>query len=190
MPAKTFITPFSACRWSKAEHCKGYSSSKRSSRGTFTASEVRMLVTVAAQLASLVGDAHLFEQVSAAAHSQTREPEPAPAGAVILKGVALSPGRGLGQAFVLDGMDEWRKSVVLTSTDPAGEKKRLDLALARAREELARLSQRISELVGEDHGAILQAQLMILQDRTIENDLNASLDVGASAEGALDCYPG
>src|SRR4029077_2124677 len=40
----------------------------------FSASEIRMLVTVAAQLAGLVGDVLLLEQVSAAAH-----PSPAPA---------------------------------------------------------------------------------------------------------------
>src|SRR5207253_1398054 len=45
--------------------------------------------------------------------------------------------------------------------------------------------QRISELVGEDHGAILHAQLMILQDRTIEGDLAACLKGGATAEAAL-----
>ena len=37
---------------------------------TFAPSEVRMLVTVAAQLASLVGDARLLEQVAAAAHHE------------------------------------------------------------------------------------------------------------------------
>src|SRR5437868_4269496 len=45
---------------------------------TFSPSEVRMLVTVAAQLASLVGDAHLLEQVSAAAHANGSGSTPAP----------------------------------------------------------------------------------------------------------------
>src|SRR5262249_46308256 len=54
-----------------------------------------------------------------------------------------------------------------------------------AREELTRLSQHISELVGENHGAILNAQLLIMQDRNIERDLEAHLAAGASAEGAL-----
>src|SRR5207237_1510910 len=53
------------------------------------------------------------------------------------------------------------------------------------REEITRLSQRISSLVGEDHGAILQGQLMIMQDATIEEDLTACLKSGASADGAL-----
>ena len=54
-----------------------------------------------------------------------------------------------------------------------------------AREEITRLSRRISVLVGEDHGAILQAQLMILQDSTVERDLASCLASGATAESAL-----
>jgi phosphoenolpyruvate-protein kinase (PTS system EI component) len=65
------------------------------------------------------------------------------------------------------------------------ERRRLIESMQRAREEITRLSQHISELVGEDHGAILQAQLMIMQDRTIERDLDSCLEAGASAEGAL-----
>src|SRR5262249_36975263 len=48
-----------------------------------------------------------------------------------------------------------------------------------------RLSQRISTLVGEDHGAILQGQLMIMQDSTIEQDLTGCLAAGSTAEDAL-----
>ena len=84
------------------------------------------------------------------------------------RGVGLSPGIGVGQAYVVDGFDEWRHTVAQTSNDPARERARLAQAMDGAREEIVRLSQHISELVGEDHGAILQAQLMIMQDRTIE----------------------
>jgi phosphotransferase system enzyme I (PtsP) len=154
----------------------------------FSPSEVRMLVTVGAQVASLVGDARLLQQVAAAAHGA---PEPAPAlpdecyPMATLQGVPLSAGSGLGQAYVVDGLDQWRQAVPQRADDPAAERERLRAAMDRAREEIARLSQRISELVGEEHGAILQAQLMIMRDRTVEQDLDASLRGGASAEGAL-----
>ena len=39
--------------------------------------------------------------------------------------------------------------------------------------------------MGEDHGAILQAQLMILQDSTVERDLAGCLAAGTTAEAAL-----
>jgi phosphotransferase system enzyme I (PtsP) len=149
----------------------------------FSPSEVRMLVTVAAQLAALVGDAMLLDQVSAVAHPSTAEP-PREA-AALLHGVSLSPGVGLGQAYVVDAVEEWRRDVPDKGRGVVEERRRLIEAMIRAREEITHLSQRISELVGEDHGAILQAQLMIMQDRTIERDLDACLEAGAAAESAL-----
>ncbi len=150
----------------------------------FSASEIRMLVTVAAQLAPLVGEAHLLERV-AAQNGKPLAQLAVPAPLVNPQGVSLSPGRGVGLAYVIDGFDEWRRTVDLRGTDVAGEQRRLTRAMERARDEITRLSQRISELVGEDHAAILQAQLMIMQDRAIEHDLTACLNDGATAEGAL-----
>ncbi|MGH7223504.1 MAG: putative PEP-binding protein, partial [Gemmataceae bacterium] len=151
----------------------------------FSASEVRMLVTVAAQLAALVGDALLFDQVSALIHP-SHAPAPAkPETLIQLAGTPLSPGSGLGQAYVVDAVEEWRRDVPAQGRGVVEERRRLIEAMQRAREEITRLSQRISELVGEDHGAILQAQLMIMQDRSIERDLDDCLEAGAAAEAAL-----
>lgn len=158
---------------------------------TFTPNEIRMLVTVAAQLASLVGDAALLERISAAAHGGEIAQTPtfaktAPTAMTLLTGVPLSPGTGVGQAYVAgDGLEEWYRNFPVTGAGVEVEKVRLVEALGRAREELSTLSRRISELVGEDHGAILHAQLMIMQDRTIERDLGLAIDRGASAEAAL-----
>src|SRR5262245_11689704 len=152
---------------------------------TFSPSEVRMFVSVAAQLAPLVCNARLLARVAAMAHTPEVESEGQELHAAKLKGTALSSGVGLGQAYVVDGFEEWRRSVPLYAGDAVRERHRLGVAVQRAREELTRLSQHISELVGEDHGAILQAQLMIMQDRAIERDLEAHLTSGASAEGAL-----
>lgn len=153
----------------------------------FSQSEVRMLVTVAAQLASLVGDARLLEKVGAAVHPAALVAAGADGSSAILtlQGVPLSPGSGQGRAYVLDGLDEWRKTVPARGADAVVEKGRLRRAIDAARDEMARLSRRIAELVGEDHGAILQAQLLIMQDRVIEQDLEACLDAGDSAEAAL-----
>jgi phosphotransferase system enzyme I (PtsP) len=151
----------------------------------FSPSEVRMLVTVAAQLAALVGDALLLDQVSAVVHPRT-VPIPSETGLVLqLKGASLSPGIGLGRAYIVDAVEEWRRDVPANGRGVVEERRRLIEAMQRAREEITRLSQRISELVGEDHGAILQAQLMIMQDRSIERDLDACLETGSAAEGAL-----
>jgi phosphotransferase system enzyme I (PtsP) len=153
----------------------------------FSANETRMLVAVAAQLASLVSEAQLIEQVVAAAHARM---SPAANGTpfhgpVLMKGTPLSPGKGLGQAYLVNGFGEWQQTVEKRSPNPAYEQDRLRAAMADARDEITRQSQRISALVGEDHGGILQSQLMIMQDATIEEDLTACLQAGSSAEGAL-----
>src|SRR5437879_4698860 len=70
----------------------------------FSTNETRMLVTMAAQLAPLVSEARLIEQVVAATH---QSPEAlarrAPAEPATLRGIPLSPGIGLGQAYLVDG---------------------------------------------------------------------------------------
>ena len=86
--------------------------------------EIRMLVTVAAQVAALVGDARLLEQVSAAAHEA---PTAAPPGRVSRSAPSfaaspLSPGVGVGEAYVVDGFDEWRADRAANERRPgAGE---------------------------------------------------------------------
>jgi phosphotransferase system, enzyme I, PtsP len=152
---------------------------------TFSPGEVRMLVTVAAQLASLVGDARLLERVAAAARPGRLSAADASAPMATLRGVPLSPGKGVGEAYMLDSVEEWRKTMPLKGADPATEKIRLRQAIDAARDEMDRLSHRIAELVGEEHGAILQAQLLIMQDRAIERDLENCIDTGDSAEAAL-----
>jgi phosphotransferase system enzyme I (PtsP) len=154
---------------------------------TFSTNETRLLVAIAAQLAPLVSEAQVLEQVEAVAHERPAALPPAPEAepCCTIRGDALSQGIGQGQAYLVNGFGEWRESVNRRSTDPAGEQQRLARAMEAAREDISRLSQHISALVGEDHGAILQGQLMILQDATIAQDLTGLLTAGSSAEGAL-----
>ncbi|WP_165066349.1 putative PEP-binding protein [Paludisphaera rhizosphaerae] len=150
-------------------------------RRPFSPNEVRMLVTVASQLAPLVTGARLLEQAAASVAARPAAVED-PAGRV-LQGRGLSPGMGTGRAYIVgepapvvhDG----------PADDPAVERQRLTLAMEAARDEIGRLSRRISTLVGEDHGAILQAQLMILQDRSVERELESRLEAGDRAEAAV-----
>jgi phosphotransferase system enzyme I (PtsP) len=163
---------------------------------TFSQGEIRTLVTVAAQLAPLVRDARWLQQLGIIVHQGDTPPPSLSDCGSELCGVPLSAGVGMGYAYVVDGFDEWRKTIplriasVIAGLAPdvnevTHERHRLAKAVLAAREELTRLSRHISELVGEDHGAILQAQLMIMQDRTIEKDLEAGLAAGATAEGVL-----
>lgn len=70
----------------------------------FSPNETRMLVAVAAQLAPLVGEAHLIEEMMEAAH-QANQVEDVEISTVPLAGVVLSPGVGQGQAYLIDGFE-------------------------------------------------------------------------------------
>jgi phosphotransferase system enzyme I (PtsP) len=156
-------------------------------RRPFSPNEIRMLVTVGSQLAPLVSGARMLERVAAAdvaadealaSAARARPPR-------WLSGCPLSPGTGLGLAYLIGqngGLGEVPDSA---AADAVVEHERLLRAMEAAREEITRLSRRISHLVGEDHGAILQAQLMILQDSTVERDLAGWLATGVTAEWAL-----
>ncbi|QEH35438.1 Phosphoenolpyruvate-protein phosphotransferase [Aquisphaera giovannonii] len=154
-------------------------------RRRFSANEIRMLITVGSQLAPLVSGAQMLESV---AHADREEAGVAGAGACRtreLEGTPLSPGTGLGRAYVIGERAEPAGASQSSGCDPGAEAQRLRRAMDGAREEITRLSRKISLLVGEDHGAILQAQLMILQDSSVERDLAACLLPGASAENAV-----
>jgi len=155
-------------------------------RRPFSSNEIRMLVTVGSQLAPLVSGARMLQRVRAASEHASplatgHESRPARS----LVGSPLSPGTGLGQVYLIGQNLAQREPAEPTSADPAIETQRLFRAMEAAREEITRLSRRISQLVGEDHGAILQAQLMILQDSTVERDLAGCLAAGCLAESAL-----
>jgi phosphotransferase system, enzyme I, PtsP len=155
-------------------------------RHPFSANEIRMLITVGSQLAPLVSAARLLERVAAA--QAVTEPVQVTSTASpprAFKGLPLCPGIGLGRAYLIGQSTHGSNLAESVAADPAVENQRLHRAIEAAREEISRISRRVSHLVGEDHGAILQAQLMILQDSTVERDLAGCLAAGATAEWAL-----
>lgn len=146
----------------------------------FSADEVRMLNTVAVQLLPVVGEAWLLKQVEGGG-----EAFPASRGAAprTLTGTSLSAGVGLGAAWWARRLD--RGLLARAGSGREAEQRRLADAMQLASQETDRLSQRVAALVGEDQGAILQAQQLILHDRRIEEDLDGFLTQGASAEAAV-----
>ncbi|NDH07919.1 GAF domain-containing protein, partial [bacterium] len=151
---------------------------------SFSINEIRTLVTVAAQLTTVASDARLLSQLTAATHEPFQPSE----NFLInheLHSRLLSPGIGVGRTYSIDSLEEWRASTTFKSAGIEIEKERMEKAISLAKEELSAMSVRIAHLVGQDHGAILDAQLMILQDRTIEKDLVTCLTEGMSSETAL-----
>jgi phosphotransferase system enzyme I (PtsP) len=152
----------------------------------FSSNETRLLVAVGAQLAPLVSEARLLEKVAEVAFNEGRSPLPeAHTGARSFAGTGLSPGVGWGHSYIVNSFREWQSVADEVAVDRALEEERLTRAMQAARAEISRLSQRISAMVGEDHGAILQGQLMILQDDHIAASLREGLRAGKAAEAAI-----
>lgn len=151
----------------------------------FSPDEVRLLVAVGTQIAPLVSGASLLRRIVAAG-APLPSPAPSPAAPEpILEGLALGGGIGVGRVYVMAELDMIEPPADPGGVDAAIERQRLDSAIEATGEEISRSSRRISSLVGEDHAAILQAQLLILQDRTIRRDLDAGLAAGRRAEAVL-----
>ncbi len=151
----------------------------------FTASEIRMLVAVGAQVAPLVGDALLLERVAASIHMDGMVSPRPPSPGESRQGISLSPGAGLGLAYLVDEERGWagQGSGIYLGADR--EKERLIDAMSAARDELAKQALQISNLVGEYHGAILQAQQMLLQDNSLLKELGDRIVNGSTTESAL-----
>jgi phosphotransferase system enzyme I (PtsP) len=151
----------------------------------FSPDEVRLLVAVGTQIAPLVSGARLLRRIVAAGapalpvRPVLARPEP------VLVGVGLGGGVGVGRVYLMAELEAESPPDGAGTADPEAERARLEGAVAATSEEILRSSRRISELVGEDHAAILQAQLLILQDRTIRRDLDAGIATGRPAEAVL-----
>ena len=152
----------------------------------FSSNETRLLVAVGAQLAPLVSEARLLEKVAAVALNSNEIGARTPLlESLTYQGTGLSAGVGWGHAYIVNGFREWQDRAREAPVDQDLEEARLARAMSAAREEIGRLSQRISALVGEDHGAILQGQLMIMQDDHIRESLRDGVRFGKSAEAAI-----
>ncbi len=144
-----------------------------------------MLVAVGAQVAPLVGDALLLERVAASIHGDGMAAPRPPAPGESRQGISLSSGAGLGLAYLVDEERGWAGQGSGIYLGSEKEKERLAEAMSAARDELSKQAVQISNLVGETHGAILQAQQMLLQDNSLLRELGERIDRGITTESAL-----
>lgn len=151
----------------------------------FSPSEIRMLVAVGAQVAPLVGDAILLERVAASLRQETQPAQRPPTPGESRQGTSLSGGTGMGLAYLVDEERGWSNLGNSNYLGSEKEKQRLNEAMAAARDDLSKQSKQISDLVGESHGAILQAQQMLLQDNSLVRELGERIERGINAESAL-----
>ncbi len=94
---------------------------------------------------------------------------------VILRGVAASPGIGIGKAFV---MKEEALSYVfraLSKQDVKREIQRFRQAVAKARTEISLTRDKVLKVLGKSHAALIDAHLLILEDALFTKDIEKKI---------------
>jgi phosphotransferase system enzyme I (PtsP) len=102
----------------------------------------------------------------------------------LIRGMPVSPGFAEGYAHYLGesiGFDQIEYEEV---EDAVSEISRLEAAFTRSQEEIIALTKHVKDLSGQDE-AIMDAQVMSLQDRSFKNKIIAHIKEGSCAEYAL-----
>jgi phosphotransferase system enzyme I (PtsP) len=153
----------------------------------YSANEVRMLVAVAAQLAILVANARLTRELSQAVHQKKSSRVGAPAKtAHRLMGTPASHGLAIGTALRFEEFDfDDPKWVARRPEGALTERARLMSAIEHGRSDIDRAARHLAELLGDQFGALMQAQRLMLEDSTLQRDLLQRIEEGASVERAV-----
>jgi phosphotransferase system enzyme I (PtsI) len=113
----------------------------------------------------------------------------------VFQGSGVSPGVVLGQALKLDS--HHRLILKLHVDDVNVETRRFLKAVEASKEQLESLKSRLEEKVGHEHSVILDAHLLILEDRVLKNEIleiirnnhnNAEYAVSRATDQLVDAY--
>jgi len=89
-----------------------------------------------------------------------------------LKGIAVSPGVAIGKAFVFQRDDSFNVPLQkVKKKDVAIEIARFEDAITRTRAEILGIRKKLSGKIGAEHSEIFNAHLLILEDRTLIEDV-------------------
>ena len=86
------------------------------------------------------------------------------------RGVATSPGIGLGYVHLLDRGKITVPKRKIDSKEEEFEISRFNSALSNARDQLRLIRKKVSDEQGEDHVYLIEAQLLMLDDRSLTDD--------------------
>jgi len=102
----------------------------------------------------------------------------------LIRGMPVSPGFAEGQAHYLGESIGFDQIEYEETEDVSSEISRLEAAFTRSQEEIIALTKHVKDMSGEDE-AILDAQVMALQDRSFKKKIIAHIKEGSCAEYAL-----
>lgn len=178
-------------------------------RRQFTSEELSLLRTIAAQLAAVLVQARLLEnlktkeqeqadfrrrtletlrrlqaferQATARGAQPAKDRDPGER----LRGIAASPGFGIGRVHVLRAHVDFAEIEDLPSGDVADELGRYEKALEAAARDIDRQRAKMEEVLPEATGKIFDAYLMMLRDETVAARIRSLIEDGAVAEFAV-----
>ena len=96
---------------------------------------------------------------------------PAPKPEIRLAGIGVSPGIAHGHSEILGKALEEPESKSIPRKNVDSEKARLSLALVATRDQILDLQKEIADNEGENHAAIFDAHLLLLEDSTVLNEV-------------------
>jgi phosphotransferase system enzyme I (PtsP) len=102
----------------------------------------------------------------------------------LIRGMPVSPGFAEGHAHYLGESIGFDQIEYEETEDLSSEISRLEAAFTRSQEEIIVLTKHVKDMSGEDE-AILDAQVMALQDRSFKKKIIAHIKEGSCAEYAL-----
>ena len=145
----------------------------------FDESEEAFLVTLAAQLATVIAHAEATGEITALTGvAADREDE-------MYRGVAGAPGIAMGTAIVVHPMADLSAVPDRETEDVTAELMVFDRAVEKVRDDIARISQQFAQTLPAEELALFDAYLHMLDDNAIPGDVRDRIRLGQWAQGAL-----
>ena len=147
----------------------------------FDEAEEAFLVTMSAQLGGVLACADAMGDIArllSKPTTQTRQYD------IIFNGIASSPGIGMGTTVVVYPLADLDAVPDRKASDRSKESDLFHKALEATRADIRRLSERLKALP-EEEKALFDAYLRILDSASLEAEVNAEIQKGQWAQGAL-----
>jgi len=105
-------------------------------------------------------------------------PEPAQKGELVFRGIPVSGGVCRGKLLVLDRLRPTIGQRSLSDAELTEEVNRLERALVQTRQQILGVQRRVSEGMGAEEGSIFDAHLLVLEDRTLLDEVVRAIREG------------
>jgi phosphotransferase system enzyme I (PtsI) len=112
--------------------------------------------------------------------------EPEPTKSIVLRGIAASPGIGIGKAFVVKEEALSYVFRALSRDEVKREIQRFRIAVGRTRADIVQTRDRMLKVLGKSHAALIDVHLLILEDALFSKDVEKKISQELmNAEAAL-----